>query len=139
VRYLRIQISLILVFVFVVISTGIEAVDSTTAFTLSDISIDDLIVQAAQQKSTKEGENYWWQVFEKLDNLSDDQLTPCIDGKSDPKKKYKYVLEINEDGAMEKVHWELVDGFTECIDKVLMEIKVQRPPESPFYFYLSEI
>jgi hypothetical protein len=102
-------------------------------------TINSLIERAATQKSTEEGEKYWWQVFEKLDNLSDDQLTPCIDGKSDPKKKYKYVLEINEDGAMEKVHWELVDGFTECIDKVLMEIKVQRPPESPFYFYLSEI
>jgi hypothetical protein len=66
-------------------------------------------------------------------------LTPCIAAKSDPQKKYKYVLEIKEDGSMEKVHWGLVDGFTECIDKVLMEIKVQRPPESPFYFYLSEI
>ncbi len=138
-RYPRIQIGLFIVLVLFFVSACIAAEEKSTAVSHPDISINNLIARAETQKSTKAGESYWWQVFEKLDSLSDDRIMPCVSGKSDPRKMYKYVLEILEDGAIKKVHWEVVDDFTECIDGILVKIRLQGPPESPFYFYLSEI
>ena len=102
-------------------------------------TLNKLIELAKEQSSQDEGQQYWWQVFAKLDKIGDDKLNACFIKKSDPTAMYQYVLEIGALGAIERVYWEKPDDFTKCIDSVLIGMELPPPPKSPFYFYLSEI
>jgi len=128
-------ISVIYIFM---LSTVLGATEGNKV-SVESATLNELMELAKEQILQEEGQKYWWQVFEKLDKISDDKLNACFMKKSDPTAIYQYVLEIGAPGAIEKVYWEKSDDFTKCIDSVLIGIELPPPPRSPFYFYLSEI
>ncbi len=97
-----------------------------------------LINHAKEHKMHSAGKDYWWKVFERLDNISDKEFEECLTFK-EKSFTYQYVLEIGESNKVERVHWERSDRFTTCIDEILAGMEMARPPFTPFYFYLSGI
>lgn len=130
---------IIVSFVSMLGACAVENVTKEVIPSQKNVTLTSLIQQAKEQASEESGKQYWWQVFGVLDKISDDELKPCVSKKPDPSTMYRYVLEIGVSGVIDKIHWDKVDDFTTCIDKVLMGIKLPAPPEFPFYLYLSEI
>lgn len=102
-------------------------------------SIDQLIGYAEKLKLKKNNELYWWQIFRILDRISDKEILPCVSKKKNPSDQYRYVIEIGSGGKITNIHWDRSDGFTKCIDTLLLKEKYPDPPETPFYFYLTGI
>lgn len=130
---------IIVSFVFMLGAGTVENVSQETSASLKSTALTSLIERANEQSLQAAGKQYWWQVFGVLDKISDNELNPCLSNKPDPSTMYRYVLEIGASGAIDKIYWDNPDDFTTCIDAVLMNIKLPAPPESPFYYYLSEI